>query len=71
MGVAHTVGLSVIPWFEPSNKCQLTLKTTKPGTIRSMQNTIRWFSDQFQPTQILNPWSNQTDANLEDSELDF
>ena len=32
-----------------------------------MQNTIRWRSDQFQPTHIWNPWSNETNANLEDS----
>ena len=32
-----------------------------------MQNTVRWRSDQFQPTHIWNPWSNKTDANLEDS----
>ena len=32
-----------------------------------MQNTVRWHSDQFQPTHIWNPWSNETDANLEDS----
>ena len=32
-----------------------------------MQNTDRWHSDQFQPTHIWNPWSNKTDANLEDS----
>ena len=32
-----------------------------------MQNTVRWRSDQFQPTHIWNPWSNETDANLEDS----
>ena len=34
---------------------------------RSMQNTDRWRSDQFQPTHIWNPWSNKTDANLKDS----
>ena len=38
-----------------------------PGTIESMQNTDRWRSHQFQPTHIWNPWSNETDANLEDS----
>ena len=32
-----------------------------------MQNTIRWRSDQFQPKNIWNPWSNETDTNLEDS----
>ena len=32
-----------------------------------MQNTVRWRSYQFQPTHIWNPWSNETDANLEDS----
>ena len=32
-----------------------------------MQNIVRWRSDQFQPTHIWNPWSNETDANLEDS----
>ena len=32
-----------------------------------MQNTVRWRSDQFQPTHIWNPWSNETDTNLEDS----
>ena len=32
-----------------------------------MQNTVRWRSNQFQPTHIWNPWSNKTDANLEDS----
>ena len=32
-----------------------------------MQNTVRWCSAQFQPTHILNPWSNETDVNLEDS----
>ena len=30
-----------------------------------MQNTVRWFSDQFQTTHIWNPWSNKTDTNLE------
>ena len=34
---------------------------------RLMQNTVRWRSDQFQPTNIWNPWSSETDANLEDS----
>ena len=38
-----------------------------PGTIRLMQIIIRWRSDQFQPTHIWNPRSNETDANLEDS----
>ena len=32
-----------------------------------MQNTVRWRSDQFQPTHIWNPWQKETDANLEDS----
>ena len=32
-----------------------------------IQNTVRWRSHQFQPTHIWNPWSNETDANLEDS----
>ena len=32
-----------------------------------MQNIVRWRSNQFQPTHIWNPWSNKTDANLEDS----
>ena len=31
-----------------------------------MQNIVRWCSDQFQPNHIWNPWSNRTDANLED-----
>ena len=31
-----------------------------------MQNTVKWRSDQLQPTHIWNPWSNETDANLED-----
>ena len=37
------------------------------GAIGLMQNTNRWRSDQFQPTHIWNPWSNKTDASLEDS----
>ena len=41
--------------------------TTKPGTIRLMQNIDSWRSDQFQPTHVWNPWSNKTDANLEDT----
>ena len=32
-----------------------------------MQNIDRWRSNQFQPTDIWNPWSNKIDANLEDS----
>ena len=32
-----------------------------------MQNTNRSGSDQLQPTHVWNPWSNKTDANLEDS----
>ena len=32
-----------------------------------MQNTIKWRLDQFWPTYIWNPWSNETDAILEDS----
>ena len=31
-----------------------------------MQNTVRWHSNQFQATHIWNPWSNETDGNLED-----
>ena len=46
---------------------KVTEDTTKPGTNETMQNTVRWRSDQFQPTGIWNPWSNETDANLEDS----
>ena len=44
------------------------LVSTKPGTIGLIQNTFRWRSDQFQPTHNIGiPWSNETDANLEDS----
>ena len=32
-----------------------------------MQNPVGWCSDQFQPTHIWNPWSNETATNLEDS----
>ena len=37
------------------------------GTIGFMENIDRWNSNQFQPTDIWNPWSNKIDANLEDS----
>ena len=32
-----------------------------------MQNIVTWHFDQFQTTHIWNPWSNETDANSEDS----
>ena len=42
------------------------------GTIGSMQNTVRWRSNRLDDAVVGcyllgNPWSNESDANLEDS----